>query len=65
MQMNLQMKRCLGRGMWEGTQNSHALSPSPSTCSPAKNLLHFLGGPMVKTLRFHCRGHRFNTWLGN
>ena len=65
MQMSLQMKRCLGQGMWEETQNSHAVSPSPSTCSPTKNLPHFLGGPVVKTLRFHYRGHRFDTWLGN
>ena len=25
----------------------------------------FPGGPGVKTLCFHCRGHRFNPWLGN
>ena len=25
----------------------------------------FPGGPVVKTLRFHFRGHRFNPWLGN
>ena len=25
----------------------------------------FPGGPVVKTLRFHCRGHRFDPWLGN
>ena len=25
----------------------------------------FPGGPVVKTLHFHCRGHRFDTWLGN
>ena len=25
----------------------------------------FPGGPVVKTLRPHCRGHRFNPWLGN
>ena len=23
------------------------------------------GGPMVNTLPFHCRVHRFNPWLGN
>ena len=23
----------------------------------------FPGGPVVKTPRFHCRGHRFNPWL--
>ena len=22
-------------------------------------------GPVVKTLRFHCKGHRFDPWLGN
>ena len=25
----------------------------------------FLGGPVVKTLGFHCRGHGFSPWLGN
>ena len=24
-----------------------------------------LGGPVVRTLSFHCRGHRFNPWSGN
>ena len=24
----------------------------------------FPGGPVVKTLCFHCRGPRFNPWLG-
>ena len=23
------------------------------------------GGPVVRTPRFHCRGHRFNLWSGN
>ena len=23
------------------------------------------GGPVVKTLRFHCRGRRFDPWSGN
>ena len=25
----------------------------------------FPGGPVVKTLSFHCRGHGFNPCLGN
>ena len=25
----------------------------------------FPGGPVVRTLHFHCRGSRFNPWLGN
>ena len=25
----------------------------------------FPGGPVVKTLHFHCRGHGFDAWLGN
>lgn len=25
----------------------------------------FPGGPVVRTARFHCRGHRLNSWLGN
>ena len=27
-------------------------------------LLNFPGGPMVKMLRFHWRGHGFHPWLG-
>ena len=30
-----------------------------------KIMWEFSGGPVVKTLRFHCRGHRFNPWLEN
>ena len=31
-----------------------------------KNLLYrdFLGGSVVKTLRFHCRGYGFHPWSG-
>ena len=25
----------------------------------------FPGGPVVKTLHFHCRGHGFHPWLRN
>ena len=25
----------------------------------------FHGSPVVRTLRLHCRGHRFDPWLGN
>ena len=25
----------------------------------------FLGGPVVKTPRFHCRGRGFDPWSGN
>ena len=25
----------------------------------------FPGGPVVKTLRFQCRGHMFDPWSGN
>ena len=25
----------------------------------------FLGGPVVKTWSFYCRGHGFDPWLGN
>ena len=25
----------------------------------------FPGGPVVKTLCFHCKGHRFGPWSGN
>ena len=25
----------------------------------------FSGGPLFRTLGFHCRGHGFDSWLGN
>ena len=27
--------------------------------------MDFPGGPVVRTLHFQCRGHRFNPWLGD
>ena len=35
--------------------------------SPAKEPMsrEFPGGPVVKTLRFHCRGPGFGPWSGN
>ena len=35
---------------------------------PPKHMLKswdFAGGPVVRTPRFHCRGHRFDPWSGN
>ena len=29
-----------------------------------KRLQDFIGGPVVKILRFHYKGHGFNPWLG-
>ena len=29
-----------------------------------KGMRDFPGGPVVRTLCFHCRGPRFNPWLG-
>ena len=26
---------------------------------------HFPGGPLVKNLHFHCKGHDFDPWSGN
>ena len=34
-------------------------------CLKEKTMQDFPGGPVVKTLLSHCRGHRFNPWLGN
>ena len=42
------------------------------TVSPVRHIVvlrqavrEFPGGPVVRTLCFHCRGHRFEPWLGN
>ena len=39
----------------------------PDLCLQIKTVLHsgFPGGPVVKTLRFHCRGCGFDPWWGN
>ena len=36
---------------------------SPNNLEKEKQGLSF--GPVVKTPYFHCRGHRFDPWLGN
>ena len=30
-----------------------------------KNFWDFPGGPVVKTLRFHCQGREFDPWSGS
>ena len=30
-----------------------------------KQCREFSGGPVVRALHFHCRGHGFNPWSGN
>ena len=37
--------------------------PGEPLVSNSSLSLDFLGGPVVKTPRFHCRGHRFDPWL--
>ena len=37
---------------------------SPFRHHPQKEKRDFLGGTVVKTLCFHCRGHGFHPWLG-
>ena len=43
--------------------------PGWGTKIPNKNKINqsldFPGGPVVKTPRFHCRGHGFDPWLEN
>ena len=34
-------------------------------CSRNRNAREFLGNPVVSAACFHCRGARFNPWLGN
>ena len=40
-------------------------SPVPQAGSQNKPSGDFAGGPVVKTLGFHCRGCGFDSWLGN
>ena len=36
-----------------------------SKCDTSRKSGAFPGGPVVKTPRFHCRGRRFDPWLGS
>ena len=49
-------------------KNFIPLSSALSMCQlnyKQKSCQDFSGGPVVKTLCFHCRGHGFDPWLGN
>ena len=39
--------------------------PGQRKASLVKTTRDFPGGPVVKTLSFQCRGHRFDPWSGN
>ena len=58
----------------EKLQNSFDSTLSPKILNSLKKkkivvteriVWEFLGGPVVRTQRFHCQGHKFNPWLGN
>ena len=59
-----------------GTGQTDQAVPSPSFpvpfprvclsfCLSFHFIMHFPGGPVVKTLRFHCRGLGFDFWSGD
>ena len=57
-----------GRERWRMRGKFFSVSSSPSSTGKYEQerfLRDFPGGPVVKTLSFHCRGHRFDHWLGN
>ena len=56
----MEIKRVPG----EVSDTPQVLSEAPLLCFQAR-MRDFPGGPVVKTLRFHCRGHGFYPWLGN
>ena len=41
------------------------LNDSPEGNAHEGSLSDFPGGPVVKTLCFHCRGHKFDPWSRN
>ena len=55
-----------GKSGGKGTQNcSEFKSGDRSGKKKDRECGDFPGGPVVKTLHFHCRGHGFDPWLGN
>ena len=42
-----------------------AVVVSPPCWTSTLWLRDFPGGPVIKTMRFQCRGHRFASWSGN
>ena len=62
------------RGMWPDGAFAvtelvglNAKGKRRALCSQIENCKRgdFPASPVVRTLRFHCRGHGFNPWLGN
>ena len=52
-------KRC------PGSDRQLFLQQTPVEAFKRARFWEFPGGPVVKTLRFHCRGRGFNPWSGN
>ena len=56
----------LNPGLLHCRQMLYHLSLQGTLCIPMQSIdWDFPGGPVVKTPRFHCRGHRLDPWLGN
>ena len=47
------------------TGEAHPCYKGQSALLKSHGLWDFPGGPVVKTLLCHCKGHKFNPWLGN
>ena len=65
--------RCPECGEPEASQENHS-APTINFVNSRSTVIHrgkgtsswdFPGGPVVRTSRFHCRGHGFDPWLGN
>lgn len=53
--------QCADVLLWAGV----APSGAQRIMSTIDRLFEFPGSPLVKTLRVHCQGTRFNPWWGN
>ena len=49
----------------EDAEMKHIVYGSREGENKNRCILDFPGGPVVKILRFHCRGHRSDPWSGN
>ena len=54
----------LGRKLQERSWKTLDMNYKIKCKIKSNNIWDFPGGPVVKTLHFHCRGHRFDPWSG-
>ena len=62
---HIKMKRLTHPHTENNVRNIGELVKSSNLFVKTPKRREFPGGPVVRALRFHCRGHGFDPWLGN